>query len=66
MLRNIHEEKGLTIFLIEHVIRFVMPISKRVLVLDSTKKIEEGKPEEIAQTEGVIEAYLGEKYVKSK
>ncbi len=66
LLTHIHKERDLSLFLIEHVMEFVMPISERVLVLDGGKKIAEGKPEEIAENEEVIEAYLGERYVKSK
>jgi len=63
---DIHEKKALALLLIEHVMEFLMPISERVLVLDSGKKIVEGRPEEIAENEEVIKAYLGKKYVGSK
>lgn len=66
VLRKIHQERNLTLFLTEHVMEFVMPISERVLVLDGGKKIAEGPPKEVAENEVVIEAYLGEKYAKSK
>jgi branched-chain amino acid transport system ATP-binding protein len=66
MLVDIKDGKELTLFIIEHVMEFVMPISDRVLVLDGGKKIAEGKPEEIVEMEEVVEAYLGEKYVKSE
>ncbi|MEM2883083.1 MAG: ABC transporter ATP-binding protein [Nitrososphaerales archaeon] len=55
-------EQGVTLCLVEHVMRFIMGISERILVLDRGVKIAEGPPSEIAANESVIQAYLGVKY----
>jgi len=65
LIHTLHERK-ITLFLVEHVMEVIMPISNRVVVLEYGRKIAEDAPERIIHREEVIKAYLGEKYHASR
>jgi branched-chain amino acid transport system ATP-binding protein len=59
ILREINRETGLTILLIEHVMRAVMALAARILVLHHGAAIAEGAPEQVVRDPAVIHSYLG-------
>ena len=62
MVKTILEirKQGVTIIMIEHVMKAIMDVSDRLLVLDYGQQIAEGKPEDVAHNPRVVEAYLGD------
>ena len=59
LLRRIRRDRGVTILMIEHVIRLVMGVCDRITVLNSGRKIADGTAEEVMADAEVAEAYLG-------
>ncbi len=53
-------ERGVTIIMIEHIMRAVMSFSQRIVVLVSGKKIADGKPDDVIKDREVVGAYLGQ------
>ena len=58
LIRNIRG-RGITVFMIEHIMKAVMGLSDRILVLNFGELIAQGTPEEVSKNKDVIEAYLG-------
>jgi branched-chain amino acid transport system ATP-binding protein len=60
LFQEIHRRDGMTIFLIEHVMRAVMALAQKVIVLHHGEVIADGRPEQIVREPAVLECYLGE------
>ncbi len=63
MVRQVHES-GVTIVLIEHVMKVIVGICSRALVLNFGRPLMEGPPQTVLRDPRVIEAYLGERYAR--
>jgi len=63
MVRKVHST-GVTVLLIEHVMRVIIGICRRAIVLDSGQILAQGEPDVVLRDERVIRAYLGERYAR--
>ncbi len=59
-LRELNQRTGLTILLIEHVMRAVMALAAEVVVVSYGEKIAEGTPQEVTRNQAVLDVYLGQ------
>jgi len=60
VFRELNRAEGLTILLIEHVMRAVMALAQRIVVLHHGEVIARGTPDEVVRNPAVLESYLGE------
>ena len=58
-IRRLRDDRGISVFWIEHIMDAIMGTADRIIVLKSGRKIAEGTPEEIRTDDAVTEAYLG-------
>ena len=63
LLRSINAS-GVTLIVVEHLMKAIMSISTSIVVLAEGKKIAEGRPHEVVRSQDVIEAYLGSRFAK--
>jgi branched-chain amino acid transport system ATP-binding protein len=64
LVTNVNKE-GVTVLVVEHVMKAIMNLSRRVIVLHAGLKLAEGMPEEILANKDVVGVYLGEEYAKT-
>jgi len=62
LIFKIRNELGITVFLIEHVMKAVMETCEKIIVIHYGVKLAEGSPEEVSRNQAVIDAYLGQKH----
>jgi branched-chain amino acid transport system ATP-binding protein len=62
LIKSIRDD-GISIVMIEHVMRVILGVSDRMIVLDRGEKIADGSPEEVMRNQRVIDSYLGERYI---
>jgi len=62
LIKSIRDD-GITIVMIEHVMRVILGVSDRMVVLERGEKIAEGSPDEVVRNQRVIDSYLGERYI---
>jgi len=60
LLREMNRRDGITLLLIEHVMRAVMALADKVIVLHHGEVIAQGSPEQVVRDPAVLESYLGE------
>jgi branched-chain amino acid transport system ATP-binding protein len=58
LIRKIRDS-GITIIIVEHIMRVIMSLCDRILCINYGQRIAEGSPQEVANHPAVIEAYLG-------
>ena len=63
LLRNVHR-RGVTLIVVEHLMKAIVSISTTIIVLAEGKKIAQGAPADVLASQQVIEAYLGSRWVK--
>jgi len=62
VFKRINRELGITLIVIEHLMKVLMSISDRMMILHNGECICTGRPEEVADHKQVIEVYLGAEY----
>lgn len=62
LIHRIRDDLGITIFMIEHVMKAVMGTCEKIIVMHYGVKLTEGEPEEVAKDPSVIKAYLGQRH----
>ncbi len=61
LVKNINKQ-GITVLIVEHVMRVIMGLCNRVIVLNHGEKICEGNPEQVVCNENVVKVYLGKRF----